>query len=114
MRGDVPAVPAVAFSDFLDDRRTIQAGRYKLILTGVNATFFDLQSDPGEQRELDAKSHPIARRYCRVLLGQFLGARNLGDWLSADPARSSVRFGSENTPLDDKTREGLKALGYAN
>jgi arylsulfatase A-like enzyme len=114
MQGRVPALPAVAFSDFLDDRRTIQAGRYKLILTGVNSTFFDLGSDPGEKRELDAQSHPIARRYCRTLLGQFLGARDLGDWLAAEPARSSLRFGSENTQIDDKTRAGLKALGYAN
>jgi arylsulfatase A-like enzyme len=114
LRGRVPALPAVAFSDFLDDRRAIQAGRFKLILNGVNATFFDLQKDPGEKRELDAQAHPIARRYCRILLGQFLGTRDRGDWLSAEPAGSSLKFGGENTQIDDKTRQGLKALGYAN
>jgi arylsulfatase A-like enzyme len=114
MLGRVPALPAVAFSDFLDDRHAIQAGRFKLILNGVNATFFDLETDPGEKRELDAQAKPIARRYCRILLGQFLGARDLGDWLSAEPARSSAKLGNENTQIDDKTRQGLKALGYAN
>jgi len=114
MQGRVPGAPAVAFSDFLDDRRTIRAGRYKLIMSGVNSTFFDLETDPREQTELDARAHPVARRYCRILLGQFLGARDLGDWLSPDPTRSSQKFGSENAQIDDKTREGLKALGYAN
>ena len=50
--GPPPAVP-VAFSDFLDDRRVIRAGRWKLILRGTNETMFDLQSDPTEQKELD-------------------------------------------------------------
>jgi choline-sulfatase len=114
MRGAAPALPAVAFSDFLDDRRVIKAGNYKLILSGVNSTFFDLGKDRGEKREIDAKSHPIARRYCRTMLGQFLGAKNRGDWLSAEPERPSVTFGGEKTDIDEKTRAGLKALGYAN
>lgn len=114
MQGQVPALPAVAFSDFLDDRRAIQAGRYKLILSGVNATFFDLGKDPGEKQELDAATHPIARRYARILLGQFLGAPDLGDWLSSEPQRPSKRLDSVKTNIDEKTREGLKALGYAN
>jgi arylsulfatase A-like enzyme len=114
IRGEQPAKPAVAFSDFLDDRRAIRAGRYKLILSGINATFFDLEADPGEKRELDARSHPIARRYCRILLGQFLGAKNLRDWLSAEQKADAPRFERENTAIDEKTREGLKALGYAN
>jgi arylsulfatase A-like enzyme len=115
MLGQLPAVPAVAFSDFLDDRRVIRAGRYKLILSGINATFFDLQADPGEKDELSAQGHTIARRYCRILLGQFLGARNLRDWLSADqPKAATQRFKQEASEIDEKTRKELKALGYAN
>jgi choline-sulfatase len=112
--GRVPARPAVAFSDFLDDRRAIRAGRFKLILNGVNPTLFDLQTDPGETKPLEAAAHPIAMRYCRVLLGQFLGARDLRDWLSAEQRAKAKRFDQENTQIDDKTRQGLKALGYAN
>jgi len=114
MMGSVPAGPAVAFSDFLDDRRVIQAGRWKLILNGVNPTFFDLQSDPLEQKELAVSDHPIARRYCRILLGQFLATRDRGDWLAADPKGKSVSFGTQAAEIDDTTRKGLKALGYAN
>jgi arylsulfatase A-like enzyme len=114
MLGQVPPTPAMAVSDFLDDRRTIRAGGFKLILNGVNPTFFDLRTDPNEKRELPAGAHPIARRYCRILLGQFLGATDLGDYLSATQTKKSATFGDEKTDIDEKTREGLKALGYAN
>jgi arylsulfatase A-like enzyme len=114
VQGRAPALPAVAFSDFLDDRRVIRAGRFKLILNGVNPTLFDLETDPGEKQALDAAQHPIAMRYCRVLLGQFLGARNLGDWLSAEQRPAGKKFDQETAPIDEKTRQGLKALGYAN
>jgi arylsulfatase A-like enzyme len=112
--GALPSAPAVAFSDFLDDRRVIRAGRWKLILRGLTPTFFDLKSDPGEKVELDLKSNPIALRYCRILLGQFLGARDRGDWLSADQKGKSVELQGEAADMDEATKAGLKALGYAN
>jgi len=114
LAGRVPPRPAVAFSDFLDDRRVILAGRWKLILRGINATFFDLEKDPGEQSELKLHRHPIALRYCRTMLGQFLGAEDFGDWLAAEQQRGGAPLVGEDTEIDEKTREGLKALGYAN
>jgi arylsulfatase A-like enzyme len=114
VRGDIPARPAVAFSDFLDDRRAIRAGRYKLILRGVNPTLFDLKTDPNEQKELDMAAHPIAMRYCRIMLGQFLGAKDRKNWLSADQKAPAVELKQEATELDEKTKKELKALGYAN
>jgi hypothetical protein len=83
----------MAVSDFLDDRRTIRAGGFKLILNGVNPTFFDLRTDPNEKRELPAGAHPIARRYCRILLGQFLGATDLGYYLPATQTKTPATFG---------------------
>lgn len=112
--GALPSMPAVAFSDFLDDRRVIRAGRWKLILRGLNATFFDLKTDPGEKVELDLQSNPIALRYCRILLGQFIGARDRGDWLSAEQKGASVELSGEAAEMDEHTKAGLKALGYAN
>jgi choline-sulfatase len=108
-----PALSA-AFSDFLDDRRVIRAGRWKLILRGLTPTLFDLQADPHELHELDLGAHPIALRYCRILLGQFLGTRDRGDWLSAEPQGKSVELTGEAADLDDATKAGLKALGYTN
>jgi hypothetical protein len=112
--GKVAPVPSAAVSDFLDDRRAIRAGRWKLILRGLNATFFDLKADPHEQVELDLNSRPIALRYCRILLGQFMGARDRGDWISANPKGRSVELKTEPVDMDEATKAGLKALGYAN
>ncbi len=111
--GDVTVGPQVAFSNFLDDRRVIRAGRWKLILRGHNPTFFDLESDPGEQRELDMSRHPIAARYCRVLLGQYLGARDRGHWMDA-VQRESAALTAGAAVMDAETCAQLEALGYGN
>lgn len=108
-----PPLPAT-FSDFLDDRRSVRAGRYKLVLRGLTPTLFDLATDPHEQIEQSPAEHPIAMRYCRILLGAFLGARNRGDILNAEPARPSVELRGGNALVDESTRAGLRALGYAN
>ncbi|MDQ3035315.1 MAG: sulfatase-like hydrolase/transferase [Myxococcota bacterium] len=111
LRGEVLQGPQVAFSDFLDDRRVIRAGRWKLILRGHNPTMFDLESDPGEQRELDMNDHPIAGRYLRVMIGQYLGAADRGNWLSAtQQARGAVS--GVSTALDAETCAQLRAMGY--
>jgi choline-sulfatase len=114
LRGGAAQPLAAAFSDFLDDRHAVRAGRWKLILRGLTPTLFDLEADPREQVELDIQAHPVAMRYCRILLGQFLGARDRGDWLNADPPQRSVELKGEDTEVDEVTRAGLKALGYAN
>ncbi len=113
MRGAPPDRPTVAFSDFQDDRRVITTGRWKLILRGnLTSTMFDLVADPREKNELDASSSPIGRRYSRVLLGQFLGATDRGDWLSAEQ-KSGTQLERENAEMDDTIRDQLRALGYA-
>jgi len=114
MLGQAASGPAVAFSDFQDERRVITTGRWKLILRGnLTSTMFDLVADPGEKNPLAASAFPIGRRYARMLLGQFLGATNLGDWLSAEQKRGT-RLRSESAEMDDTIRHQLRALGYAN
>lgn len=109
--GPAPAVP-VAFSDFLDDRRVIRAGRWKLILRGLNETFFDLETDPTEQKELDRNKYPIAARYTTMVIGQFLGARDRRSWLKGTQGQGQ-KFDKENANIDDTLRAQLKAIGYA-
>lgn len=109
--GPPPAVP-VAFSDFLDDRRVIRAGRWKLILRGTNETMFDLGSDPTEQKELERAKYPIASRYTTMMLGQFLGARDKRNWLGGGRGHG-VKLEKENANIDQTLREQLKAIGYA-
>lgn len=113
LRGEVAPGPSVAFSDFLDDRRVVRAGRWKLIMRGTNTTFFDLQADPGELRELDGAAHPIAIRYCRVMLGQFLGATDRRHWIDADQNGRGNELRQEAADIDPTLRGQLQALGYA-
>lgn len=113
LRGEVPPGPSVAFSDFLDDRRVIRAGRWKLIMRGTNSTFFDLQQDPGELHEIDGAAHPIAIRYCRIMLGQFLGASDRRRWIDADQNPRGNELHQENAEIDPTLRGQLQALGYA-
>jgi hypothetical protein len=83
MRGDWPAGPYVAFSDFLEHRRVIRGGDWKMIIRGnLSQVMFDLGKDYWEQKELDGSEHPIAQRYLRTLHGQFLGAEDRGHWLA--------------------------------
>jgi choline-sulfatase len=113
MFGEAPTGPSVAFSDFQDDRRVITTGRWKLILRGnLTSTMFDLVADPMEKTELDASAFPIGRRYSRMLLGQFLGATDRGDWLSAEQ-KGGTQLQREDAEMDDTIRDQLRALGYA-
>jgi arylsulfatase A-like enzyme len=113
MLGDAPSRPPVAFSDFQDDRRVITSRRWKLILRGnLTSTMFDLVADPEEKKQLDASAFPIGRRYSRMLLGQFLGASDRGDWLSAEQ-KGGTQLKRENAEMDDTIRDQLRALGYA-
>ena len=113
MLGDAPTRPAVAFSDFQDDRRVVTSRRWKLVLRGnLTSAMFDLVADPLEKKQLDASAFPIGRRYSRMLLGQFLGATNRGDWLSAEQ-KGGTQLKRENAEMDDTIRDQLRALGYA-
>ena len=110
--GQVVPGPQVAFSDFQDIRRVARAGRYKLVVrANLSSVMFDLEADPGETQERDVSDFPVAGRYARVMLGQFLGATNRGQWLRArqDEVQSLEAGEAE---MDEVTRAQLRALGY--
>ena len=114
MLGALPLGPQVAFSDFQDIRRVARAGRYKLVVrANQSSVMFDLGADPKEETERDLHDFPIAGRYMRILLGQFLGARNRGQWLSAQQEALGP-LEAESAEMDETIREQLRALGYAN
>jgi arylsulfatase A-like enzyme len=116
MRGDWPAGPYVAFSDFLEHRRVIRGGDWKMIIRGnLSQVMFDLGNDYWEQTELDGSKHPIAQRYLRTLHGQFLGAENRGDWLAASGSSSSKKkpgLTEEKQEMTPTLCRQLVALGY--
>jgi arylsulfatase A-like enzyme len=112
--GDAPVGPQVAFSDFQEIRRVARAGRYKLVVrANLSSVLFDLGDDPGEQREREVHELPIAGRYARILLGQFLGARHRGQWLRARQDEVAP-LEAEDAEMDETIRAQLRALGYAN
>ena len=112
--GHVPVGPQVAFSDFQEIRRVARAGRYKLVVrANLSSVMFDLEADPAEADEREVHDFPIAGRYTRILLGQYLGAVNRGQWLRAQQDALGP-LEAENAEMDDTIREQLRALGYAN
>ena len=117
VRGDWPSAPHVAFSDFLDHRRVIRGGDWKLIVRGdLSHVLFDLQRDPWETKELDGREHPIAQRYLRTVHGQFLGAEDRGRWLAPKEAVASIsnkaKLSKENQEMTPELCRQLVALGY--
>ena len=116
MRGDWPAGPYVAFSDFLEHRRVIRGGDWKMIIRGnLSQVIFDLGNDYWEQKELDGSEHPIAQRYLRTLHGQFLGAEDRGHWLAASASSSSSKkpgLTEEKQEMTPELCRQLVALGY--
>jgi arylsulfatase A-like enzyme len=112
VRGELPAFPTVNFSDMLDDRRVIRTRNWKMILNGANTKLFDLGSDPGEAHEItDMTRHPVAARYCRILLGQYLGASDRGHWWQATQGASET-LEADAPEIDAETAAMLRALGY--
>ena len=110
--GQVVPGPQVAFSDFQDIRRVARAGRYKLVVrANLSSVMFDLEADPGETQERDVSDFPVAGRYARVMLGQFLGATNRGQWLRARQDEVQALEAGE-AEMDEVTRAQLRALGY--
>ena len=116
MRGDWPAGPYVAFSDFLEHRRVIRGGDWKMIIRGnLSQVIFDLGNDYWEQKELDGSKHPIAQRYLRTLHGQFLGADNPGRWLAASDGSAGEKkpgLTEEKQEMTPELCRQLVALGY--
>lgn len=113
-RGGRFDVPAVAFSEWGDNRRVAVAGPWKFILRGnLTTAMFDLSADPGEQNQLDVTDFPIAGRYTRILQGQFLGASDRANWFASEQGEGQRLVGEgQETQMDAATCEQLKALGY--
>jgi choline-sulfatase len=102
--------PTYAISEFLDTKRSIRVGRWKMIRSASGAAeLYDLVDDGGETRDRAADA-PIARRLCEVYLGEGLAVPAK---LARRQERSRRRkYESDNATIDKKLRQQLEALGY--
>jgi arylsulfatase A-like enzyme len=117
IRGDWPRAPHVAFSEWENLEKVIRGGEWKLVLNYFRPhVLYDLRDDPWEQKQLDGTQHPIAQRYLRTLMGQFLGALDRRHWLA--PAQATPALADKSEPreeMQEMTPElcrQLVALGY--
>lgn len=80
----------------------LRTGPHKYIFdrTAGREELYDLEEDPGEQRDLAADS-PLLTAVYRQMLGQ---------WLAG--VRREARLEARAPPLDERDAESLRALGY--
>jgi arylsulfatase A-like enzyme len=116
-RGDWPRGPYAAFTEWENLDKVIRAGDWKLVLNYFGPPeLYDLRNDPGEQQKLDGSKHPIAQRYVRTLIGQFLGAPDRPRWLA--PGETAPTPADKGAPREEKQEmtpelcRQLVALGY--
>jgi len=80
--------------------RMLRTDRYKLIWSEGRVELYDLEADPGEQRDLGAEMPQLRDE----LLGE------LEAWMAASKMRSGAA--AAPGPVDPRAREQLRALGY--
>jgi arylsulfatase A-like enzyme len=102
--------PSYAVIEFLDGRRVLRVGGWKLFArAGGDAALFDLAADPHERHDVVATS-PIARRLCEVHLGEGLATPDKATRMQGLGGKRRYRAGAAD--IDPQMRRQLEALGY--
>ena len=109
-RGERPRGVPSAIIEFLDGRRVVRVGRWKLVATaGDGQELHDLAADPGEHTDL-AASAVIARRLCEIHLAEALAVPGKAQRLHGVGDRRQFEAGEAR--IDPRMRRQLEALGY--
>jgi choline-sulfatase len=109
-RGEKPRAVPTAIIEFLDGRRVVRVGSWKLVVTAAaGQELHDLAADPGERTDL-AASAVIARRLCEIHLGEALAVPNKAQRLHGVGDRRQFEAGEAR--IDPRMRRQLEALGY--
>ena len=112
LTGEGHDAPRVAVSGFMEGWRTCAVGRLKFIQRSAERQIlYDLAVDPHERNDI-ARSHPIAVRYARGLLGLSLSESDAEGATPSSAARRPVVHAQETTTIDPETESQLRALGY--
>lgn len=110
LEGQPLSRPAYAVSDFLDKRRSIRVGDWKMHRWPQKANLYNVKDDPLEEKDLADTAH-IARRMVEVHLAEALAtpdkrARVLGT------KTTKKKFDPGVVEMDAELRKQLDALGY--
>lgn len=102
--------PLYAITEFLDGRRAVRVGRYKLMRSsGDWLRVFDLGADPGERANIAGKA-AIARRLCETYMGEGIAVPTKARRQQDLVARQSFEAGKAD--ISPELRKEFEALGY--
>lgn len=102
--------PTYALSEFLDNRRSVRVGNWKLMRSTSNwAQLYDVIADPDEQKNRIDEAQ-IARRMCEVHLGEGLATPDKSKRQQDVTVKRQFKAGEAD--IDPATRAQLEALGY--
>ncbi len=105
LRGGDEMMERETISGFMDNWRTLTAGRYKLVRRSRSrVAIYDLEEDPGETTDL-SESRPLLGGWLRRFMGIHLDA-------SEAARQGNRRHRQQNTQIDPETAAQLRALGY--
>ncbi len=109
MKGEPVQRPFYAMSEFMDSRRAIRVGGWKMIWAGSTVNVFHSENDRAETEDL-AKKALIARRMLEVHAGEAQAAFDKKQRMQDITTKRKFKAGEAE--IDPETRKQLEALGY--
>ena len=110
LKGENVQRPYYAMSEFMESRRAIRVGSWKMIwAAGTTVNVFHSSEDRAETKDL-AKSALIARRLLEVHAGEAQAAYDKKQRMQDITTKRQFKAGEAD--IDPETRKQLEALGY--
>ncbi len=110
MKGEPVQRPYYSMSEFMDSRRAIRVGSWKMIWApGITVNVYNSEKDRGEKVDL-AKTTLIARRMLEVHAGEAQAAFDKKQRMQDIAVKRQFKAGEAD--IDPETRKQLEALGY--
>lgn len=110
MRGEAVQRPYYAMSEFMENRRAIRVGDWKMIwAAGTTVNVYHSEEDRGEKNDL-AKTATIARRMLEVHAGEAQATFDKKQRMQDISTKRQFKAGVAD--IDPETRKQLEALGY--
>lgn len=109
MKGEPVQRPYYAMSEFMESRRAIRVGSWKMIWAGTTVNVYHSDKDRSETDDL-AKKALVARRMLEVHAGEAQAAFDKKQRMQDIATKRQFKAGEAD--IDPETRKQLEALGY--